>query len=228
MHDDGEAVGKGDTHLLETSAIGDLHGPCLQGNGLAAPGQDRVRRFVEQLAHCTFALLGDLRARDGVYEIPGNHEYFFDYASWMRKFADLGFRLLPKQHAVLRRAGAELVMAGVTDLSAANHGQAAPDLDAALADVPAGTSFILLDHKPQGARKAAGRGVALQLSEHTHGGMVVGLDRVVARANAGFVSGRYDVDGMTLYVSNGTALWPGFALRLGKPSELTRITLRRR
>jgi len=34
------------------------------------------------------------------------------------------------------------------------------------------------------------------------------------------------VDGMTLYVSNGTALWPGFALRLGRPSELTRITLR--
>jgi len=31
---------------------------------------------------------------------------------------------------------------------------------------------------------------------------------------------------MTLYVNNGTALWPGFALRLGRPSELTRITLR--
>jgi hypothetical protein len=27
-------------------------------------------------------------------------------------------------------------------------------------------------------------------------------------------------------VNNGTALWPGFALRLGRPSELTRITLR--
>ena len=31
---------------------------------------------------------------------------------------------------------------------------------------------------------------------------------------------------MTLYVNNGTALWPGFALRLGRPAELTRITLR--
>ena len=31
---------------------------------------------------------------------------------------------------------------------------------------------------------------------------------------------------MTLYVNNGTGLWPGFALRLGRPSELTRITLR--
>jgi hypothetical protein len=31
----------------------------------------------------------------------------------------------------------------------------------------------------------------------------------------------------TWYVNNGTGLWPGFALRLGRPSELTRITLRR-
>jgi predicted MPP superfamily phosphohydrolase len=29
-----------------------------------------------------------------------------------------------------------------------------------------------------------------------------------------------------LYVSSGTALWPGFALRLGRPSEFARITLR--
>ncbi|MGO3058191.1 MAG: metallophosphoesterase, partial [Halomonas sp.] len=66
----------------------------------------------------------------------------------------------------------------------------------------------------------------LQLSGHTHGGMIWGFDRIVALANNGFVSGFYDVDGMTLYVNNGTGLWPGFALRLGKPSELTRITLR--
>jgi hypothetical protein len=69
--------------------------------------------------------------------------------------------------------------------------------------------------------------VALQLSGHTHGGLVVGLERIFALANGGYESGRYDVDGMTLYVSNGTALWAGLALRLGKPSELTRITLRR-
>ena len=57
--------------------------------------------------------------------------------------------------------------------------------------------------------------------------MIRGLNRLVARGNAGFASGRYQVDGMTLYVSNGTGLWPGFALRLGVPSEITRFTLRR-
>ena len=115
------------------------------------------------------------------------------------------------------------------DLSAPSVGEAAPDLGIALRGAPADAPIIiLLDHQPRKAREAASHGVALQLSGHTHGGMIVGLNRLVARGNAGFVSGRYEVGGMTLYVSNGTGLWPGFALRLGVPSEITRATLRRK
>lgn len=173
------------------------------------------------------APLAGLRAPDGVYAIPGNHEYFFDYAEWMRHLAGLGMRMLPNAHTVLERGGGRLVLAGVTDLSARSAGQPGPDLNAALAGAPTNVPILLLDHQPREARRAAAKGVGLQLSGHTHGGMIRGLDRLVARANNGFVSGRYAVGGMTLYVNNGTALWPGFALRLGVPSELTRITLRR-
>ena len=171
--------------------------------------------------------LRDLHAPDGVYAIPGNHEYFFDYAAWMRHLTGMGFRMLPNAHVVLKRGEGRIVLAGVTDLSAPAHGQAGPDLETALAGAPVDAPILLLDHQPRKAGQAAARGVALQLSGHTHGGMIVGLDRLVANGNAGFVSGRYQVGDMTLYVSNGTALWPGFALRLGRPSELTRITLRR-
>jgi predicted MPP superfamily phosphohydrolase len=171
--------------------------------------------------------LRDLRAQDGVYMIPGNHEYFFGYRAWMDHFAAMGMRVLENVHAVLDRDGGRLVLAGVTDLSAAHTGNPAHDLAGALKGAPAGVPVILLDHQPRDARAAAALGVALQLSGHTHGGMVVGLDRLAARANNGYVSGRYRVDRMILYVNNGTGLWPGFALRLGRPSELTRITLRR-
>ncbi|MBY9062535.1 metallophosphoesterase [Sphingomonas yunnanensis] len=171
--------------------------------------------------------LATLRAPDGVWAVPGNHEYFFDYDAWMRHLAGLGVRLLPNAHTIVERGGERLVLAGVTDASAAHSGHPAPDLGAALAGAPAGAPVVLLDHQPRHARAAAARGVALQLSGHTHGGMIVGLDRLVARGNDGFVSRRYQVGAMTLYVSNGTALWPGFALRLGRPSEMTRITLRR-
>jgi uncharacterized protein len=171
--------------------------------------------------------LRNLRAADGVYVIPGNHEYFFDYRAWMAHFAAMGMRVLENSHAVLEREGGRLVLAGVTDRSASHSAYPAPDFAVALKGAPKDVAVILLDHQPREARQAAARGVALQLSGHTHGGMVIGLDRLAARANSGYISGRYDVDGMTLYVNNGTGIWPGFALRLGRPSELTRITLRR-
>ncbi|QQX92560.1 metallophosphoesterase (plasmid) [Gluconobacter sphaericus] len=172
------------------------------------------------------APLAELHAPDGVLAAPGNHEYFFDYAAWMCHLSALGFDMLENRHRVITRGTAQLVIAGVTDRSARGHGQLGPDLDAALEDCPAHAPVVLLDHQPGDARSAAARGVALQLSGHTHGGMIRGLDRLVARGNNGFVSGRYQVGGMTLYVSNGTGLWPGFALRLGVPAEITRFHLR--
>ncbi|GJD33088.1 3',5'-cyclic adenosine monophosphate phosphodiesterase CpdA [Methylobacterium adhaesivum] len=170
--------------------------------------------------------LRGLHAPDGVWVIPGNHEYFFEYAAWMRHYADLDMGVLESRHTVLRRGEGAVVLAGVTDLSAAHSGQPAHDLNAALAGAPLGAPVVLLDHQPRDAAKAAKAGVGLQLSGHTHGGMIWGLDRLVAWANNGFVSGAYPLGSMTLYVNNGTGLWPGFALRLGPPSELTRITLR--
>ncbi|WP_461349706.1 metallophosphoesterase [Bradyrhizobium sp. USDA 4451] len=172
------------------------------------------------------APLADLIAADGVYVISGNHEYIFGYDGWMAHYEALGLRSLENRHIVLERGGGQLVIAGITDRASRHRTHPVRDLAAVLDGVPKGAPVILLDHQPADARNAARLGVALQLSGHTHGGLIWGIDRLAARANAGFVSGRYDVDGMTLYVNNGTALWPGFALRLGRPSELTRITLR--
>jgi predicted MPP superfamily phosphohydrolase len=172
------------------------------------------------------APLANLRARDGVVTVPGNHEYFFDYDGWMKAYTGLNMQVLINSHLVITRNGENLVIAGVTDLSAARTGAPPPDIGMAIRGAPEAAPVILLDHQPNGATHNASFGVKAQFSGHTHGGMVLGLDRLVARANNGFVSGFYQVGGMTLYVNNGTALWPGFALRLGKPSELTRVTLR--
>lgn len=171
--------------------------------------------------------LRKLRAADGVFTIPGNHEYYFGYDSWMRKFDELGMRTIANGHVVLSRGGANIVLAGVTDRTALRTGLPGPDVRKAINGAPDGAPIILLDHQPREALLAASQGIDLQLSGHTHGGMIVGFDRIVAMANNGFVSGLYDVDGMQLYVNNGTALWIGFALRLGILSELTVITLRR-
>jgi predicted MPP superfamily phosphohydrolase len=172
------------------------------------------------------APLAKLQARDGLYGIPGNHEYFFGYDEWMKHDESLGIQMLTNRHAVIRRGEAQIVLAGVTDLAAVGSRYPAPDLAAALAGAPAGAPIILLDHQPRMAPRTAQAGVAVQLSGHTHGGMIRGLDLLVASGNNGYVSGLYQVGSMQLYVNNGTGLWPGFALRLGRPSELTVITLR--
>ncbi|MNV60942.1 putative metallophosphoesterase [compost metagenome] len=91
---------------------------------------------------------------------------------------------------------------------------------------PEGLPVVLLDHRPGAMRANAMAGADLQLSGHTHGGHIRGVDLVVKAFNNGFVSGHYQVGESTLYVSNGAGLWPGLPLRLGRPSEITLITLR--
>lgn len=174
------------------------------------------------------APLKALRAQHGVLAIPGNHEYYFDHRSWTAEFERLGIPMLENSHRVVEAQGrAQLVIAGVTDPVAASYGGASPDLAIALKGAPSGTPVILLSHRPEGAEHNAVAGVALQLSGHTHGGMVKGIDVLIGPANQGFVSRLYQVGGMSLYVSNGTGLWMGFPLRLGVPSEITKFVLRR-
>lgn len=172
---------------------------------------------VEPLAH--------LRAADGVYAITGNHEYYFDYHEWIPAWQQLGIPFLMNSHVRISRGEGSLVLAGVTDKIAKRFGFEAPDLARALKGTTPNDTVILLDHRPDTAVKNAQSGVKLQLSGHTHGGMVRGLDQAVKAVNGGFVSGRYQVGNMTLYVSNGAGLWSGFPLRLGRPSEITEFIL---
>ncbi|MCU1023235.1 metallophosphoesterase [Stenotrophomonas maltophilia] len=174
-----------------------------------------------------FRPLGELRAPDGVIAITGNHEYYAQYSEWMQAFRALHMQVLENSHVQVRRGDAAMTIAGVTDPVAARYGLPLPDLEAALAGADPAAPVILLDHRPRNAKDAAARGVKLQLSGHTHGGQILGMDHLVKRANGGFVSGRYRVDDMTLYVSNGAGLWAGFPARIGVPSEITLITLRR-
>ncbi|MGG4773742.1 metallophosphoesterase [Alcaligenaceae bacterium 429] len=172
--------------------------------------------------------LGDLHAKDGVYAVAGNHEYYAYFKRWMRVFNELGIRMLENEHVVLNKDGAQLVLAGVPDTISANFGQVGPDITKALANAPEGVPVILLDHRPGNILRNEPKGVSLQLSGHTHGGHILGIDQVVRMANEGFVSGLYQVGvgGRQLYVGNGAGLWSGFPLRLGRPSEIAEITLR--
>lgn len=169
--------------------------------------------------------LKNLSAGYGVYGVPGNHECYSGYEAWMKVFPSLGIRMLPNTHVDFFQG--KLALAGVTDPAASHGGGELPDVRKALENIPPGTVKILLAHQPRLAWSAAKNGVDLQISAHTHGGMIVGIASIVANFNAGFVSGFYRVGKMTLYVSNGSGIWNGFPIRLGVPSEITLLRLHR-
>lgn len=177
------------------------------------------------------APLRDLKARLGVFGCAGNHEYYHDYRAWRPVLESFGVAMLDNAHRVLERGGARLALGGVTDLAAADNPvrrMEATDVRRAFAGAPADACRILLQHRPLLPALNAAAGVRLQLSGHTHGGAILGLDRLVARmGNHGFVRGLYRVGPLALHVSPGTGQWAGFPLRLGVPAEITEIVLRR-
>lgn len=72
------------------------------------------------------APLRALKARHGVFAIPGNHEYYAKYPEWLSTFADLGLRMLLNEHVLIAEKGQPLVIAGVTDRTAARIGTPMP------------------------------------------------------------------------------------------------------
>lgn len=185
------------------------------------------------------APLANLQPPLGVWSAPGNHEYYSGYDAWAKVFQQLNLNYLANEARVLHIKGHRLAISGVGDpaygrLSAQNTDPnvpegVPPDVQAVSQQALAGAAevHILLGHQPKMARSYAPFGIDLQIAGHTHGGLIVGMDRwIVAPANDGFVRGLYDVGNMRLFVSSGAGLWPGFAVRLGVPPAIDVLVLR--
>src|SRR5205085_8366753 len=115
-------------------------------------------------------------------------------------------------------------IAGINDLSARQLGAPhAPDLDRALLGRDPEAALILLAHQPRQFLEAAGKGVDLTLSGHTHGGQIWPASWLVHLAQP-FVAGLHKRGDSQLYVSRGTGFW-GPPLRVGAPAEITLIEL---
>ncbi len=158
--------------------------------------------------------LRGLHARDGVYAVTGNHEYYWNVTPWLEHIRSLGIRVLRNEHVTI--AGA-FELAGVDDSSAGE------DVPRAVAGCAPGLPIVLLAHHPRTVARAMQAGVDLQLSGHTHGGQLLPLGWL-ARLFDPKVAGLARFESTWLYVSAGTGFW-GPPLRVGTSCEIAAITL---
>ncbi len=183
------------------------------------------------------APLCKLKAPYGVYASMGNHEYYSGYNEWKAELEAMGIKVLVNES---RELAPNFYIAAVGDPSGDKGfpGQSyhTPGVNYVTALKGVRGSVILLAHQPKPTSELelmqrCGRfsevsGI-LQISGHTHGGMMWGFaDLVIAPFNAGMVAGLYARNEcLQVYVSRGAGLWPGFPLRVGVPSEITLIHL---
>jgi uncharacterized protein len=169
------------------------------------------------------ACLGALRAPDGAYGSMGNHDYFGDGEAFARELQRRGLPLLRNRGVTIERQGASLYLCGVDDTWTRRN-----DMTRALRGRPPQSPVIMLAHDPALFPEAAGHGVALTLSGHTHGGQfalpVAPRRWNLARLMTPFTAGLYQLGPATLYVNRGLGT-TGPPVRLGVRPEIALFTL---
>ncbi|MFP5245443.1 MAG: metallophosphoesterase, partial [Thermoanaerobaculia bacterium] len=150
-------------------------------------------------------LLPELRARDGVYAVLGNHDY---WANAPRVVAALrGVRFLTNDSIAITRGADAIHLIGLDELYRGNL-----DVPAAFANVDASRVCIGLSHHPDLVEYLEGHRLDLLVCGHTHGGQIrfpfFGSVVVPSRHEARYASGFHRTDEVLLYVSRGIGAVP--------------------
>jgi hypothetical protein len=213
-----------DVHVGPTIGRGFVEGVVRETNALEPDmvviTGDLVDGSVAELRELVEPLRG-LRAKDGVYFVTGNHEYYSGADEWIAHLRTLGIRVLRNERVDVRGA---FDLAGVDDASSArmlpHHGQ---DVAKALEGRDPSRAVVLLAHQPKAVSDARRGDVDLQLSGHVHGGQMVPFNWL-ARIDQPLIAGLYHLGQTWVYVSTGTGYW-GPPMRVGPGAEITRIEL---
>ena len=176
------------------------------------------------------AALGTMDAPLGVYVVPGNHDVYANWPAVRAELDRLPVTILVNESRLVESGEGRFAIAGTGDPAGRwiASSRAAPDIEATLRDIPAGTFTIALAHNPSLWPALADRGVDLTLSGHTHWGQLA-LPRFkwsLAGVFLDHAMGVVSRDDSVLYIHPGTGFW-GIPFRIGARPEVTVIELKR-
>lgn len=207
---------------------------------------DRMKRKIETLNADLILFSGDLVTR-GEYFIDeglkllsglspsstriaciGDHDYWADAARITNGLKKGGWFFLENSHQLVEHNNKRILITGITNIYSRKISSA--ELKQIFANAPAADLRILLSHQPSPnlVEIAANSGYDLFLSGHTHGGQVrfrpFGFTITPSMFETPYYSGRYQVNNMTLIVTNGIGLTLA-PLRYRAPAEIAVIEL---
>ena len=170
--------------------------------------------------------LGPLVARAplGAIAVLGNHDLPLGVDRVRAELERIDVTVLRNESHIVERNGARLAIAGIDDTVVGNANPVR-----AFADIPENVPALALWHEADFAEETARLGAFAQLSGHTHGGQVrlpligsIWLPPDGRRRDMG----RYDVEGMPVYISRGLGVYRP-PVRFMAPPEVSLVTLRR-
>lgn len=175
------------------------------------------------------SMLGNLKAKYGIYYVLGNHEYHYDTYTIIKALNNLGITTLINQTMVLRNL--HLNIAGIADLmgnqTKFKDSVLVPDLAKTLAYSDRQYPTILLAHQPKTINLLQNEDIGLVISGHTHGGQIFPFHLLVL-LDQPFLSGLHTWNHQgkqtQIYVSRGVGWW-GMPMRLFERREISLLQL---
>ncbi|MDP9361001.1 MAG: metallophosphoesterase [Acidobacteriota bacterium] len=174
-------------------------------------------------------LLAGLSARDGLFAILGNHDYWAGADEIVNVLRAHGVRFLTNDAVMLARGAARLPLVGIDEVY-----RGSPDVDRAFAGLDPGKPCLAISHHPDVVDIIRGQRIDLLLCGHTHGGQIrfpfFGAVVVPSRHESELAAGFHRIGPVLLYVSRGIGAIPPlrilcrpevatFVLKRGKRSE---------
>jgi uncharacterized protein len=168
-------------------------------------------------------LFSELRAKDGIYAVLGNHDYWANGDGVIAALTSRGVKIIHNRSVYLPRGKDRIALVGIDELY-----RGRPDIDAAFALLEPKVPRIGLSHHPDVVDLLGGRHLDLLLCGHTHGGQIrfpfFGSVVVPSRHEGRYASGFHRTDDVLLYVSRGIGAIPPLRI-LCKP-EIATFVLR--